>query len=410
MLRSIGRGLVLLGVLAPLAAADVLIVDASGGGDHLQISGAVAVASPGDTLLVRSGAYGSFSVDGKPLTIVADSAASVTMAPMASVSLRNLTAGATVVVRGVDFSHADVAVRDNPGGHVRFERCGFLGQPGTTAGWPVFGVPGTPGVEVEASTSVAFVSCDLEGGEGHDWEMIFDDAASAGGPAMRVDDSLVVVDHCSLVGGRGGYGFDGSWSDNGGHGLDVSLGSLLVAGSSVVGGSAMGSVFCTSRSGDGLHVEGPGSTVRVLESSFESGASALGCEGRDIDAPPGVVIEHPAQARGLTLPAPLRERQTAVLIAQGQPGDLVLLYLSSSAGFLPMPGKQGTLLLEPPLLGPLALGTIVDPGGELAVVLDVGALPGAVAALTLHLQAVFVNVEETVLGPSTWPILLDASY
>ena len=76
-------------------------MDASGAGQYLQISAAVAAAASGDTLLVKSGTYAAFTVDGeKSLSVVADTGASVTVD--GTVAVKNLAATQTVLLSGLN--------------------------------------------------------------------------------------------------------------------------------------------------------------------------------------------------------------------------------------------------------------------------------------------------------------------
>jgi hypothetical protein len=92
---------VVLVLLAPPARADVLVVDASGGGDFSSLQAAIDAALDGDVLLVRSGAYGALTVDGKALDVFADSGALVRVS--GSSTLRNLPAGGALVLSGIEF-------------------------------------------------------------------------------------------------------------------------------------------------------------------------------------------------------------------------------------------------------------------------------------------------------------------
>src|SRR5437867_7856524 len=88
-------------LLAPAArAGNVLVVDASGGGAFTQIQPAVDAAADGDTILVKSGTYGSFVVGDKGLAIVGDAGASVQVA--GAIRARNLAAGRTLVLENLD--------------------------------------------------------------------------------------------------------------------------------------------------------------------------------------------------------------------------------------------------------------------------------------------------------------------
>src|SRR4051812_36571211 len=162
--------------LAAASRADVLVVDASGGGQYVQISAAVAAASSGDTLLVKSGTYSAFTIDGKSLSVVADSGASVVVD--GSMGIKNLTAAQTVVLAGLTSSHASSSSSSfDPTfgvglfvsacqGQVRAQGCQFEGRFGSNSSCFSNTYIGRSGVYLVTSPNVAFESCILRGGDG----------------------------------------------------------------------------------------------------------------------------------------------------------------------------------------------------------------------------------------------------
>src|SRR6185295_13168121 len=108
------------------AFAGVHIVDTTGRGDQLTIAAAVAAASDGDLVLVRSGTYAGFVVDDKALVITIDVGALVTIE--GTIEIDNLAAGKSLVlaellVHGTaDASGSSPALRlVNAAGRVRVE-------------------------------------------------------------------------------------------------------------------------------------------------------------------------------------------------------------------------------------------------------------------------------------------------
>src|SRR5690349_9408266 len=81
------------------AFAGVHIVDATGRGDQLTIAAAVAAASEGDLVLVRSGTYAGFVVDDKALVIALDVGALVTIE--GTIEIDNLAGGKSLVLEGL---------------------------------------------------------------------------------------------------------------------------------------------------------------------------------------------------------------------------------------------------------------------------------------------------------------------
>ena len=72
-LQLLCSALVATSFLAPAPAAQVLhVVDGTGLGDFGTIQEAVDAASDGDQILVRAGAYGAFTIQGKGLVVHGD--------------------------------------------------------------------------------------------------------------------------------------------------------------------------------------------------------------------------------------------------------------------------------------------------------------------------------------------------
>ena len=395
--------------------ADVIVVDASGGGAFTDIWDAIEAAADGDTVLVKSGTYAPTSPFGDTVTIsqslvlIAEAGASVTVqtgAATVEMRIQDLPAGSAVVVRGIDFEFITIEVRDNAG-HVRFEDCSFEGRRGYQMGSPPFeGVPGDPGALVENSASVVFQDCDLQGGRGKDADGgTFYELPSAGGPGLVASGSDVVVSGTTVTGGIAGE--NSGTSVDGGHGLEVTDSSVLLSGTTVTGGlQAFSPGFCFWTPGSGLVVMDSASVVRIRDSSFAAGAGpSTSCVGLDLDAPLGTTLNLPASARGFTIDSPVRENSFATLTATGASGDHVFVFSSLSAGYLEAWPSQGVFLLGAPYQGPVALGSIGS--GPLTVPVLVRDLPAGVEAATIHVQAFFLNGSELVLGPATSPTVID---
>lgn len=96
-------------LLAVAAPAQTLVVDANNGpGTHFTSLAAACSAAPdGATLDVRPGAYGTFSISGKSLRVLARPGARALIPLMGSAAIGNVGAGKTVVVRGLQFATAN---------------------------------------------------------------------------------------------------------------------------------------------------------------------------------------------------------------------------------------------------------------------------------------------------------------
>jgi len=124
-------------VCLPSARADVLVVDPNGGaGTFATIRAAVQAAHDEDAILVKSGTYYGFEIDGKALSILADSGANAMVEARGKVE--NLPAGKIVVLDGLNFSGSvsedSFPDEDNSGlyvhanaGPVRVQDCTIVG-------------------------------------------------------------------------------------------------------------------------------------------------------------------------------------------------------------------------------------------------------------------------------------------
>src|SRR6187549_2477204 len=128
-----------LGCISTPALAGVHIVDATGRGDQLTIAAAVAAASDGDLVLVRSGTYAGFVVDDKALVIAIDVGALVTIE--GTIAVEHLSAGKTVVLADL-VVHGPASAQgsgpaltlSNDAGRVRVEGCELDGGRGLGGG------------------------------------------------------------------------------------------------------------------------------------------------------------------------------------------------------------------------------------------------------------------------------------
>ena len=96
-LRSSAFTTVAATTLCVLARANTYTVDAYGGGDFTDLISAIAVASPGDVLLVMNGGYAGFTLS-KRLVIVGAGAGVVIRSP---VIIENIGTGSSTVLAGV---------------------------------------------------------------------------------------------------------------------------------------------------------------------------------------------------------------------------------------------------------------------------------------------------------------------
>ena len=423
---GIGRIVVLAVVLLALASAaraDVIVVDPGGGDGSALLQAALADALDGDVVLVRAGTYTAFGapvyydIVGKGLTLTSDEAEPPVLGPL---EIRDVPAGSTVVVRGLTLSQSAVpssAGAPSPGltliddaGAVWIEDCAIHGQDGSDL--PLIGnFPGAAGAVVVNSPSVTFQRCTLTGGRGADYSAPFGFKlyGTSGGDGLSVgDESAVAAYDCVLTGGAGGNGttFNGTESGSGGDGVSANHATLLISGCTLTGASNGANTNEFDEAGSGLSALFSESVER--DSSFTPGALvAPGIAGLPVWPAPGAVGSYPALPRGFSVSGPLQEGDAGTLSIDGTPGDLVTLLVGPDAGFLPLSGKQGVLLLAPPLqLVPLGA---IGPSGNLVIGFTTPNLPGSLLGVTLPLQLVVQSGDGLTLESGSAFIWLDGS-
>ncbi|MCA8944117.1 MAG: hypothetical protein KDB80_16250 [Planctomycetes bacterium] len=216
-----------------LSGQQVLIVDSAGGGGFTDIPPAIAAASPGDAILVRTGAYTGFSLD-KGLKLVFEPGTE--MLP-AEVYVNAVPVGQTVVLSGlrpntfflrwfltnnegrilVEDSDARLGLTISSCAQVSLERVDIQGGVVRTA---------PPAAVSINDSTVLMTDCLVTGG--------LDFVAVAG---VNSTNSDVVIADCSITGGVG-------FSTGGGPGLRVTNGLTTVAGdsSTVIAAGSAGTV------------------------------------------------------------------------------------------------------------------------------------------------------------------------
>ena len=409
--------------LATPALADVIVVDPAGGDGSAQLQAALADALDGDVVLIRAGTYTAFGapvfydVIGKGLTLTTDAAEPPVLGPL---EIRNVPAGSTVVVRGFTLSQSAVplsAGAPTPGltviddaGAVWIEDCAIHGQDGSDL--PFTGnFEGAAGAVVVGSPVVTFQRCTLTGGRGANYSAPFGFKlyASSGGSGLSVgDESSVAAYDSSMTGGAGGNGttFNGTEYGSGGDGVSANQATLLLSGCTLTGASNGSSTNEFDEAGSGLSALFSESVER--DCSFTPGALVVpGVAGLPVWPAPGAVSSYPALPRGFSVSGPLQEGDAGTLSIDGTPGDLVTLLVAPDAGFLPLSGKQGVLLLAPPLLL-VPLGAI-GPSGNLAIGFTTPNLPISLLGVTLPLQLVVQSADGLTLETGSTFVWLDNS-
>jgi len=413
-------------LVAPTASAGVLVVDAANGPgtDFISLSAAIAAASSGDVLLVRSGTYaGNFVVAGKSLSIVADENAVVSLLSSGPVALPALELGSQgnqpFVVRGLQLgtsqpgapalavrgaatgsSHAfleectitnvaDVALLMDNVSPATVSRCTLNGVDGSIAS----GLLGTPALVVEDGPLGTFGGF-LQGGIGRDAGLLMGVSpvpGQDGSPGARVnagDLTLKVFSGGIFVGGQGGDGAIGPGGclapGDGGDGiLNAGAGPVFNAGS-----FGLGDLGGTAAPGCG-----PNGAQGDLLGKIPSSSLPVWLLG----AVPGSV----------TLPRARREKQLVPITVQAPLEQSVSLLIGFAPTFTYVPLLNGVQVV--------AATSVVDLGqvpftGTLSFQWRVPELGPGVESMFLYLQPVSTQANGVrTLGQPSVMLLLDGS-
>lgn len=390
--------LAVLALLAPGSLADVLTVGFPGG-QYAQVSQAVAAAAPGDTILLRESSFNGFTVAGKPLVLLAEAGATLTLT--GPIVVRDLAAGDTLVVRGlrVNGISAQGALQVlDCAGSVRFEDCDL--------DLPYLAQLPLPGALVEGCASVSFLRCSFAGTSGT--------GGVAGAPGLVVRGSSVVLHDSQAVGGAGsatspllGGGFGPP-----GEGLLLDGGAVFASGCALRGGAGWNgaAVIGCVDSGDGaagLRLVGAAPSALLRDTELAGGPAGLPqapCLATGTAGPPslvesGTLAIDPSAARSLTLTSPLRLGETLVARFAGEPGDRVFVLFGTLQLPTARPGHPARASLAPrplPSLRAALAGGTLDGSGSLELAWPVPpTLPLSGGALTLDLQAALLSAPPT---------------
>jgi hypothetical protein len=431
-------------VIGAIARGEVIVVASGGGGQFTNLQMAVNASHEGDTLLVRQGAYSSFTIDGRSLTIAAEDAAIVTV--YGTVTVRNLAAGQSAVLSGLVVTGATTtSMADAPGtglvvtgnaGAVRAKGCRFEGALGFGDGWSVDTndccTPdhhhwGWDGAILDANPGgVAFVGCTFVGGRGSDGLLYcYCGTGGSGGDALRLSGGLLALYDCALTGARGGSnGYAGGPGGAGARLLAAGVTGLFASGSSFQGGNGGdGYDFIFSEGGaggDGI-VLGTDAFAQILDCSMAGGTGGLACGHVFPPGPDGVAQSGPGSVFPFAVPklvleAPrvVREQTEVPLTVRGRPGDVVYLFAGTVTPFRATAMWRGVLLARMLHLpgtpeNVLILGPI-PASGELTTSYHLGDLPDGVEADDWFLQ-VYRNspLDGRALGSFAPITLLDSS-
>lgn len=410
-------------------AGNVLVVAAAGGGDFASIQPAVDAAVDGDTLLVKTGTYAGFTVDGKGLAIVEDSGATVEVS--STITIRNVPAASTFTLVGfrVRFSAASIANgtlalwADDDAGALRFYDCALTGQDALDMPPPCDqngGRTGGIGTYIDSCPNVVFSSCTSVGGTGGDYHCnTLAKGGGIGGTGMYLTGSTVAAYDSSMRGGDGGDG--GVFPLFGGAGLwkAVGAGAVFVSDCTLQGGRGGDIDTCDGiQAGDG----GNGLTAdpaQLLDCSTIAGAAGTvnacggsgAVPGEDGHATQGAVFPYSVSYLRFHAPSPVREGSSVQMLFTGTPGDRVYVLSSDETIFQNVPSWRGFQLVpsSPSVTRVRKIG-VIPPSGTLLRTLHIESLPPGVEASTRYLQAYRIDASGVTLGSFAPVVVLDSAF
>ena len=406
--------------LAPAAAADtVWVVDAAmgTGADFPTIQAAVDAAAAGDTILVRTGVYPSFTLITKNLAVVAD-------------------AGATVRVVGGPY------VASTPPGQPNILH-GLRFDPDPSAGDLAFFSPGDSGARnwvndcvvsqtrvMVTSSITVFDHCTLNGRSDTQLESV-----GSGSQALDVRFSFAAAYDTVFQGGNGaGALLQGPQpATPGGPGVFVdTFGSFWGAGCTISGGAGGSGVLellgtCSPGADGGAGLELRQGYVTENTSQFQgglAGAAASGCPGTggqpgpDLDIStttvPAFYTQLPGDAPSLWAPGVAREGQALTFDWQG-PAGLALLLVSGSIDFLAGPSNPAGPQSMPLLVGsPFSLQVVgsLSGAGTASKTYTVPNLAPGVESKRVYAQALHLDPANLTVyaGGARAVVLLDGAF
>lgn len=424
------RALTLVTAAAPVFA-DVLVVDAAGGGDFTAIQPAVDASVDGDTILVKSGSYAGFTIDGKGVVVAEDTGANVQI--QSTIVVRNLPLAGRVVLGGLKVRAPTTSSAtsfglhaQNNAGAIRLHACDIAGGDGAN-GAPncstiLDASPGSVGMQLESSPNVAFTECYAWGGKGGNQGCAISETPGAGGDAVACQSSRVVAYMSEFFAGDAGSGGDGPASGGDAVRLDAGSGAF-VAGSLVLGGRGSNPTLdrpaCgpAGNGGAGLRWLGTPSFLWRLGGVFNGGAggSTPGCSNQGVQGPAALGAGSPftfiVSPLALQVQSVAREGQTIAITFVGDPGDRVGLIESDDTAFLGVAAWRGFLVVDDSA-GPkrsIKFGAI-PPSGTMTRSFHVPMLPSGVESSVRYLQAYRTAVSGTTLGSFVPLVVLDSSF
>ncbi|MBK6941673.1 MAG: hypothetical protein IPH13_15970 [Planctomycetes bacterium] len=394
------------------------------GVDFTSAQAAVDAAAPGDVILFRQGAYGSVTIAGKGITLVADAGAIVHLSAPFSFSasmgpqsfhnvVRDVPAGQRVVFRGIG-SMRGLEIVDCDGA-VWIEDCTVGGT--------------APALRAIDSVRVDLIRGSVNGPSGY-----VDTAVQTIVPTG--DAAWIVGSHFCAVGASivGGDGKDFAFTQLGptsptdaGRGLVLDSGatawleaSTITGGTGGDGAGSRAQLYCFNggNGGVGLRVIASTATLRNASILGGPGGSVVGSclfwtlspgiGANAVDVVSGSVTTSDFSGGSIALSSPTRESQSTTLSLTGSANGAAVLFVGTSLATGPAATPLGSTLVSPStFVALIPLG----PAGSIGVPVTLPLLPAGIDAASLFTQAAFCSsVDGCAFGAASELTVLDSSY
>lgn len=409
-------------------ASNVITVDAAGGADFTNIQFAINAAADGDTILVRTGIYFAFTIDGKGVSVVEDAGADVRVGN--AVAVRNVPASSRVVLSGLRIepptpappaSSPNLLLEDNAGA-IRLYDCQFLGRDGIPATncVPLSAGGGQTALVVLDSPNVAIANCALQGGNGGDMPCSVGQRPGYAGYGLRLFDSTAVAHSTQILAGDTGDGGDRAVPGSDGA-VVQGASALLISACMVTGGDGSspledGGLECypTGDGGDGVGAQTPSVAQRIGGTiAGGAGGTALdfcGNDGDDGAAMFGNAFTYAVSPLALDAPNVVRAGSAITLTIYGDPGDPVYLLESDETAFQFIPSWRGFVLVERSTPSRVKKLGRVPASGVMTRTYHAGDLPNGVESKTRHLQIYRILGNGVTLGGYAPLTVVDAAF
>ncbi|HKD99396.1 MAG TPA: hypothetical protein VKE69_00175, partial [Planctomycetota bacterium] len=355
-------------------------------------------------LLLETGTYSGFTLDGKWLTVIADGTAAAQIT--GPIVVRNLAADQSATFRGLHV-HASGATQgamvfEANAGPAWVEECELVPDS--------VGAASVPAASVTSCLTVAFQRCTLTGAAGHGTN-----APAAGGHGLVVSDSLASLGDTVCKGGSGDDAQGSFAAQPGGAGASTSGGFFYASGSTFQGGTGgHDSAVAGPHGGPGLHAGGQVSLLHCEAMGGTGGGTMAGPRGF-VGAP----IEGTFWVTQLTGPklsfkarSPVRIGGLSTFFFQGQPDQFVAVMLAPNQGpsafvsFL-----EGPVLLDFNNTWEIKQGAILATGDLVTFPAVVDSLPTFMQGTTVYVQPIFLTIPtlDFSIGPASALTILDAN-